>query len=75
MTVPISSSWHQRGVTLRCPQFLPSRFKVTLTVEPIVILLVRVMPFLRDTMGKKAREQLLAREAAKLEKVGYRVKA
>lgn len=55
-------------------QFLTKQFKVKPEAEPVVILLVHVMPFLRYTMVKEAGEELLAQEAAKLEKVGYRVR-
>ena len=55
-------------------QFLTKQFTATSEAKPLVILLVHVMPFLRYTMVKEAGEQLLAQEAAKLEKVGYRVR-
>lgn len=41
-------------------------------VKPPMILLVPVMPFLRYKVVKEAGEHLLAPEATKLEKVGYR---
>jgi nucleotide-binding universal stress UspA family protein len=55
-------------------QFLTKQFQVKSAVEPIGILLVHVMPFLRYTVVKEAGEKLLAQEAAKLEKSGYRVR-
>ncbi|MDH4154078.1 MAG: universal stress protein [Nitrospira sp.] len=55
-------------------QFLLKRFKASADGKPLVILLVHVMPFLRYTAVKEAGEQLLAQEAAKLEKIGYRVR-
>ncbi|MFO0700708.1 MAG: universal stress protein [Nitrospira sp.] len=55
-------------------QFLLKRFKPAAGGKPLVILLVHVMPFLRYTAVKEAGEQLLAQEAAKLEKAGYRVR-
>jgi nucleotide-binding universal stress UspA family protein len=55
-------------------RFLTKHFKVTSDDKPVVILLVHVMPFLRYTMVKEAGEHLLAEEAAKLEKAGYRVR-
>jgi nucleotide-binding universal stress UspA family protein len=55
-------------------RFLTKQFKVGPKAEPPIILLVHVMPFLRYTVVKEAGEKLLAQEAAKLEKVGYRVR-
>ncbi len=55
-------------------QFLIKQFRIQQDSEPIVILLVHVMPFLRYTVVKEAGEKLLAQEAAKLEKAGYRVR-
>ncbi len=55
-------------------QFMLRRFKVIRGADPIVILLVHVMPFLRYTVVKEAGEKLLAREAAKLENAGYPVR-
>lgn len=55
-------------------QFLAKQLTAKSGAKPPVILLVHVMPFLRYTMVKEAGEQLLAQEAAKLEKVGYRVR-
>lgn len=55
-------------------QFLTKQFRVKPDDEPIGILLVHVMPFLRYTVVKEAGEKLLAQEAAKLEKSGYRVR-
>jgi nucleotide-binding universal stress UspA family protein len=55
-------------------QFMLRQFKVTPKADPVVILLVHVMPFLRYPVVKEAGEQLLAREAAKLERVGYLVR-
>ncbi|UVT16131.1 MAG: universal stress protein [Nitrospira sp.] len=55
-------------------QFLIKQFKVKSEAEPLHILLVHVMPFLRYTVVKEAGEKLLAQEAAKLEKAGYRVR-
>ena len=55
-------------------QFLTKQFRVTTDGEPIGILLVHVMPFLRYTVVKESGEKLLAQEAAKLEKAGYRVR-
>jgi nucleotide-binding universal stress UspA family protein len=55
-------------------QFLTKQFQVKSEDEPIGILLVHVMPFLRYTVVKEAGEKLLALEAAKLEKAGYRVR-
>lgn len=55
-------------------RFLTKQFKVGSKAEPPIILLVHVMPFLRYTMVQEAGEQLLAQEAATLEKVGYRVR-
>ena len=58
----------------RVLQFITKQFSVKSTPVPVVVLLVHVMPFLRYTMLKEAGEQLLAREAGLLEKVGYRVR-
>ena len=55
-------------------QFLTKQFQIKPNAEPIVILLVHVMPFLRYTAVKEAGEKLLAQEKAKLEKAGYRVR-
>jgi nucleotide-binding universal stress UspA family protein len=55
-------------------QFLTKQFRIKSDAEPVVILLVHVMPFLRYTVVKEAGEKLLAQEAAKLEKAGYRVR-
>jgi nucleotide-binding universal stress UspA family protein len=55
-------------------QFLTKQFRIKPDTEPVVILLVHVMPFLRYTVVKEAGEKLLAEEAAKLEKAGYRVR-
>ncbi|MBM4125857.1 MAG: universal stress protein [Nitrospira sp.] len=55
-------------------QFLTRRFHVKTNAEPVVILLVHVMPFLRYVAVKDAGEKLLAQEAAKLEKAGYHVR-
>ncbi|HEX6727262.1 MAG TPA: universal stress protein, partial [Nitrospira sp.] len=55
-------------------QFLTKQFKVKSETEPIHVLLVHVMPFLRYLAVKEAGESLLAQEAAKLEKAGYRVR-
>ena len=55
-------------------QFLTKQFQSSLDGNPVVILLVNVMPFLRYTVVKEAGEKLLAQEAAKLEKAGYRVR-
>lgn len=55
-------------------QFMLRQLKVSQKADPVVILLVHVMPFLRYTVVKEAGEKLLAQEAGKLEKVGYRVR-
>lgn len=55
-------------------RFLIKQFQVKSEADPIGILLVHVMPFLRYTVVKEAGEKLLAQEAAKLEKSGYRVR-
>ena len=55
-------------------KFLTKQLRVKSAAEPIGILLVHVMPFLRYTIVKEAGEKLLAQEAAKLEKSGYRVR-
>ena len=55
-------------------RFLAKQFRVKPDAEPIGILLVHVMPFLRYTVVKEAGEKLLAQEAAKLEKAGFRVR-
>lgn len=55
-------------------RFLLKQCKITPEVDPPVILLVHVMPFLRYTVVKEAGEKLLAQEAAKLERAGYRVR-
>ncbi len=54
--------------------FLTKQLRVKLDDEPIGILLVHVMPFLSYTRVKEGGEKLLAQEAAKLEKAGYRVR-
>jgi nucleotide-binding universal stress UspA family protein len=54
--------------------FLTKQFRIKPDAEPMGILLVHVMPFLRYTVVKEAGEKLLAQEAAKLEKAGYRVR-
>jgi nucleotide-binding universal stress UspA family protein len=54
--------------------FLTKQFRIKPGDQPMGILLVHVMPFLRYTMVKEAGEKLLAQEAAKLEKAGYRVR-
>jgi nucleotide-binding universal stress UspA family protein len=55
-------------------QFMLRQLKITSKADPVVILLVHVMPFLRYTVVKEAGEKLLAREAAKLERAGYLVR-
>lgn len=55
-------------------QFLIKQFKTKSAAEPVVVLLVHVMPFLRYAVVKEAGEKLLVRETAKLEKAGYRVR-
>jgi nucleotide-binding universal stress UspA family protein len=55
-------------------RFLTKQLQVKSASEPIGILLVHVMPFLRYTVVKEAGEELLAQEAAKLEKAGYLVR-
>ncbi|HEX5646433.1 MAG TPA: universal stress protein [Nitrospira sp.] len=55
-------------------QFLTKHFQVKTNAEPVVILLVHVMPFLRYVAVKEAGEKLLAQETAKLAKAGYRVR-
>lgn len=55
-------------------QFLTKQLKVKSEAKPLGVLLVHVMPFLRYTAVKETGEQLLAQEAAKLEKVGYLVR-
>lgn len=55
-------------------QFMAKQLVVKSAAKPVVVLLVHVMPFLRYTIVKEAGEQLLAQEAAMLEKVGYRVR-
>ena len=55
-------------------QFLLKQFKAKGEGDPLMILLVHVMPFLRYTAVKEKGERLLAQEAAKLEKAGYRVR-
>lgn len=54
--------------------FLIKRFRIKPDAQPMVILLVHIMPFLRYLAVKEAGEKLLAQEAAKLEKAGYRVR-
>lgn len=53
--------------------FIVKRFRMKPDAQ-MGILLVHVMPFLRYLAVKEAGEQLLAREAAKLEKAGYHVR-
>jgi len=53
---------------------MTKQFTAKPDAKPLVSLLVHVTPFLRYTMVKEAGEQLLTQEAAKLEKVGYRVR-
>lgn len=55
-------------------QFMLRQFKVIPKADPVRVILVHVMPFLRYTVVKEAGEQLLAREAAKLERAGYLVR-
>jgi nucleotide-binding universal stress UspA family protein len=55
-------------------KFLTKQFTIKPDAEPVVILLVHVMPFLRYTVVKEAGEKLLAQEAAKFEKAGYRIR-
>lgn len=55
-------------------QFLIKQFNIKPATEPVVILLVHVMPFLRYAVEKEAGEKLLVQETAKLEKAGYRVR-
>ena len=55
-------------------QFLIKQFRIQRAAEPVVVLLVHVMPFLRYTAVKEAGEKFLAQEAAKVEKAGYRVR-
>jgi nucleotide-binding universal stress UspA family protein len=55
-------------------QFLTKQLTNKSEGKSPLILLVHVMPFLRYTMVKEAGEQLLAQDAAKLEKAGYRVR-
>jgi nucleotide-binding universal stress UspA family protein len=55
-------------------RFLTKQFRIKPGDEPIGILLVHVMPFLRYPVVKEAGEKLLAQEAGKLEKSGYRVR-
>jgi nucleotide-binding universal stress UspA family protein len=55
-------------------RFLTKQLTAKSETKPLVILLVHVMPFLRYTKVKEVGEQLLAQEAAQLEKVGYRVR-
>ena len=55
-------------------QFLLKQFKAIGEGDPLMILLVHVMPFFRYTAVKEKGERLLAQEAAKLEKAGYRVR-
>ena len=54
--------------------FLVKRFRIKPDAQPVGILLVHVMPFLRYLAVKEAGEKLLAKEAAKLERAGYHVK-
>lgn len=54
--------------------FLAKQFRIKQGDQPMGILLVHVMPFLRYTMVKEAGEKLLAQEATKLQKAGYRVR-
>jgi len=55
-------------------QFLIKQFRIQPDAEPVVILLVHVMPFLRYAVVKEAGERLIAKETAKFEKAGYRVR-
>ncbi|MBH0209788.1 MAG: universal stress protein [Nitrospira sp.] len=55
-------------------QFLIKQFNIKPATEPVVILLVHVMPFLRYAVVKEAGEKLLVQERAKLEKAGYCVR-
>ncbi len=55
-------------------QFLTKQFRIQQDTDPVVILLVHVMPYLRYPVVKEAGEKLLAQETAKLEKAGYRVR-
>lgn len=55
-------------------QFLIKQFRIQQDTDPVVILLVHVMPYLRYPVVKEAGEKLLAQETAKLEKAGYRVR-
>lgn len=55
-------------------QFVTKQLMPKSETAPFLILLVHVMPFVRYTKVKEAGEQLLAQEAAQLEKVGYRVR-
>ncbi|MBH0190106.1 MAG: universal stress protein, partial [Nitrospira sp.] len=55
-------------------QFLIKQFRIQQNTDPVVILLVHVMPYLRYPVVKEAGEKLLAQETAKLEKAGYRVR-
>lgn len=50
------------------------QLKMTPKVDPVVIPLVHVIPFLRSMVVREAGEKLLAREAAKLEKASYLVR-
>ncbi|CUS35192.1 adenine nucleotide alpha hydrolase family protein [Candidatus Nitrospira nitrificans] len=55
-------------------QFMTKQFTAEPDAKPLLILLVHMMPSSRYAMAKEAGEQWLAQEAAKLEKVGYRVR-
>ena len=54
--------------------FLSKHFHVKPEADPIDILLVHVMPFLRYPEIKEAAQRLLEQEAIRLEKAGYRVR-
>jgi nucleotide-binding universal stress UspA family protein len=53
--------------------FLTTHFQVKPGTDPIAILLVHVMPFLRYPEIKEAGQRLLDHEAKRLERAGYRV--
>jgi nucleotide-binding universal stress UspA family protein len=55
-------------------EFLTKQFQLTSEADPIDILLVHVMPFLRYPEIKEAGKALLEHDAARLEKAGYRVR-
>jgi nucleotide-binding universal stress UspA family protein len=60
--------------SIKALQFLTKHFQIKPEDDPIGILLVHVMPFLRYPVLKETGEKLLEREAAKLEQAGYRVR-